>query len=107
MAIPVCSPDMANFHELINQNTPTLVDFYADWCGPCRMMPPILDSVKKELGSGVHILKVDVDKNNKAARRYDIRSIPTLLLFKNGKVLWRKVGVAQPEEIMKAVKKIA
>lgn len=98
---------MANFHELINQNTPTLVDFYADWCGPCKMMPPILDEVKKSFGPGVHILKVDVDKNHKAANKYGIRSIPTLLLFKNGKVVWRKTGVAQAGEIRQAVSKIS
>lgn len=97
---------MANFHELINQNTPTLVDFYADWCGPCKMMPPILSEVKKGLGSKVHILKVNVDKNTKAATKYNIRSIPTLLLFKNGQVVWRKTGVAQTAEIQAAVKKI-
>lgn len=98
---------MANFHEIINQNTPALVDFYADWCGPCKMMPPILDEVKKNLGKDIHILKVDVDKNNKAANKYGIRSIPTLLLFKNGKIVWRKAGVAQANEIQQAVSKIA
>ncbi|RED97964.1 thioredoxin [Marinoscillum furvescens] len=98
---------MANFHELINRNTPTLVDFYADWCGPCKMMPPILTQVKNELGSNVNILKVDVDKNNKAANKYGIRSIPTLILFKNGKIIWRKSGVAQANEITREVRKIA
>lgn len=98
---------MSQFHELINQNTPTLVDFYADWCGPCKMMPPILKEVKNELGSSVNILKVDVEKNRKAASKYDIRSIPTLILFKNGKILWRKTGVAQVGEIKQAVKKVA
>lgn len=98
---------MAKFHELINQNTPTLVDFYADWCGPCKMMPPILAEVKSELGAKVNILKVDVDKNNKAANKYGIRSIPTLILFKNGKILWRKSGVAQVGEITRELRKIA
>lgn len=98
---------MSNFHELINRNTPTLVDFYADWCGPCKMMPPILNEVKTSLGDKVNILKVNVDKNNKAAVKYGIRSIPTLLLFKNGKVVWRKVGVAQANEIQKAVQQVA
>lgn len=98
---------MANFHELINQNTPVLVDFYADWCGPCKMMPPILDEVKKKLGQNIHILKVDVDKNAKAADKYGIRSIPTLILFKSGKIMWRKTGVAQPGEIQQAVLEVA
>ncbi|MFY0606960.1 MAG: thioredoxin [Cyclobacteriaceae bacterium] len=98
---------MSNFHELINRNTPTLVDFYADWCGPCKMMPPILNEVKSKLGDGVNIVKVNVDKNNKAATKYGIKSIPTLLLFKNGKILWRKAGVAQSAEIKQAIKKVA
>lgn len=98
---------MSNFHELINRNTPTLVDFYADWCGPCKQMPPILNEVKSTLGDKVNILKVDVDKNNKAAVKYGIRSIPTLLLFKNGKIVWRKVGVAHAQEIQKAVQQVA
>lgn len=97
---------MANFHELINQNTPTLVDFYADWCGPCKMMPPILEDVKKDLRGKVNIVKVDVDKNNKAALKYGIRSIPTLILFKNGKIVWRKTGVAQAPEIREAVQRV-
>ena len=97
---------MANFHELINQNKPTLVDFYADWCGPCKMMPPILNEVKSNLGDKVHILKVDVDKNQKAASKYGIRSIPTIILFKNGQIKWRKSGVAQAPEIKNAIKQI-
>ncbi len=98
---------MSQFHELINRNTPTLVDFYADWCEPCKMMPPILKEVKNELGSTVNILKVDVDKNKKAATKYNILSIPTLILFKSGKVVWRKTGVAQAREIKQAVSKVA
>ncbi|WP_258104761.1 thioredoxin [Marinoscillum sp. MHG1-6] len=96
---------MSNFNELINQNKPTLVDFSADWCGPCKMMPPILNQVKSKMGEKIHILKVDVDKNQKAALKYGVRSIPTIILFKNGKVLWRKTGVAQSPEITSAVKK--
>lgn len=98
---------MSNFHELINRNKPTLVDFYADWCGPCKMMPPILNEVKSNLGDQVNILKVDVDENKKAAHKYGIRSIPTLILFKNGKIVWRKTGVAQSQEIQQAIRKIA
>ncbi|MEQ8241169.1 MAG: thioredoxin [Cyclobacteriaceae bacterium] len=98
---------MANFHDLINQNTPVVVDFYADWCGPCKKMPPILDEVKKNFGSKVHILKVDVDKNQKAAQKYNIKSIPTLMIFKSGKIMWRKSGVAQAGEIKQAVAQIS
>lgn len=98
---------MANFHELINRNTPTVVDFYADWCGPCKMMPPILNEVKSKFGERVNILKVDVDKNTKAAQKYSIRSIPTLIIFKNGKIVWRKSGVAQANEIANAIQQVA
>ena len=97
---------MANFHELINQNKPTIVDFYADWCGPCKMMPPILNEVKSKMSSKVHVLKVDVDKNKKAASKYGIRSIPTVILFKNGKIAWRKSGVPTSGEIISAVQRI-
>lgn len=98
---------MSQFHELINRNTPTLVDFYADWCGPCKMMPPILKQVKNEMGGSINILKVDVDKNKKAATKYGIRSIPTIMLFKNGKIVWRKSGVAQAGEIKQAIKQVS
>ncbi len=97
---------MSNFHELINQSKPTLVDFYADWCGPCKMMPPILNTVKTHFGEKINILKVDVDKNQKAATKYGVRSIPTIILFKNGKIAWRKTGVAQSVEINQAVNKV-
>jgi thioredoxin 1 len=73
---------MSNFNELINSTKPTLVDFYADWCGPCKMMSPIIDETKKDLGSDATILKIDIDKNTDVARKYGIRSIPTLVLFK-------------------------
>lgn len=97
---------MSNFHELINQSKPTLVDFYADWCGPCKMMPPILNEVKSKQSGKVNILKVDVDKNQKAAAKYGIRSIPTIILFKNGKIAWRKTGVASTNEINSAIQKV-
>lgn len=96
---------MSQFHELINRNTPTLVDFSANWCEPCRKMPPILNEVKAELGDSVNIIKVDVQKDKKAAHKYEITNIPTLLLFKNGKVIWRKSGVTGAREISNAVKK--
>lgn len=97
---------MSNFHELINQNKPTLVDFYAEWCGPCKMMPPILKQVKNKQANNLHILKVDVDKNQKAANKYGIRSIPTVILFKNGKIAWRKTGVPTVNEINSAIQKV-
>jgi thioredoxin 1 len=80
------------------------VDFYADWCGPCKMLSPILKQVKDELGEGVIIIKIDVDKNQKIANKYGIRGVPTMLLFKNGKQLWRQSGVLQKEEIVIIIK---
>lgn len=78
---------------------PVLVDFYADWCGPCKMQSPILQEVSGELGDKAKIIKVDVDKNQSASMKFQIRSIPTLIVFKNGKIVWRKSGLAQKNEI--------
>ncbi|MFT7150892.1 MAG: thioredoxin 1, partial [Nonlabens sp.] len=78
------------FETLIDQDTPVLVDFYADWCGPCQMMAPVLKEVADEMGDKVKIIKIDVDKNQPIAQRFGVRSIPTLILFKNGKILENK-----------------
>ncbi|WP_179008073.1 thioredoxin [Winogradskyella forsetii] len=94
---------MSKFSELINQDQPVLVDFYADWCGPCKMLAPILKQVKDELGAEVAILKIDVDKNQALASKYQVRGVPTMLLFKNGKQVWRQSGVLQKEEIIKVI----
>lgn len=95
---------MKNFNEIINGSTPVLVDFYADWCAPCRMMAPILEQVADQMNGEVRILKVNVDKNSDAAAKYGIRSIPTLMLFQNGQVKWQGVGVIQADQIMQVVK---
>lgn len=91
-----------SFNEIINGDKPVLVDFYADWCGPCKMMTPIIDQVSKEESENVRVLKVDVDRNQQAASTYDIRGVPTLLLFKNGNIVWRQSGVV-PAHIVKQV----
>ena len=97
---------MANFKEIINGETPVLVDFFAEWCGPCKMMPPILQEVSKELGQKVKILKVDVDKNPSAAKAYSIQGVPTLLVFHKGKIVWRKSGVIPASELISTIKTI-
>ena len=92
------------FEEIINNNKPVLVDFFAEWCGPCKMMPPILRELKGKIGDEAIIVKVDVDINQSVAAEYQIRSVPTLMLFKAGKPLWRKSGVLSAGELEKVIR---
>ena len=91
---------MSNFSEIINQNKPVLVDFFAEWCGPCKMMSPILKEVKSTLGDKVSIIKIDVDKNQALAAKYQVRGVPTLILYKSGKQVWRQSGAVQKNELV-------
>ena len=91
------------FDELINSEKPVLIDFYADWCAPCRAMKPVLDDLKAKMGESVDIYKIDVDKNQELAQQYSVRSIPTLILFKNSDPVWRKSGMASTVELQKVV----
>ena len=91
---------MANFADIIKGNTPVLVDFYADWCGPCKMISPVIKQLSEDMGDRARFLKVDVDKNPKAAAKYQVQGVPTLIVFKKGKQIWRTSGVA-PIHILK------
>ena len=98
---------MEKFEKLINSETPVLVDYFATWCGPCKMMHPILDDLKKRMGDQVKIVKIDVDipANRQSVYTYQIQSVPTLMLFKNGTLLWRQSGVVQTEQLQEIVEK--
>lgn len=96
----------ANFNQLVNSKTPVLVDFHAEWCGPCKMQAPILKEVAKEVGDSARIIKIDVDKNQELASRYQVRGVPTLLLFKNGKIHWKTSGVVDKQQLLQNIRKI-
>jgi len=97
---------MSAFTELINGKTPVLVDFTATWCGPCKMMSPILDQVAGEMADIVKIIKVDVDKNPQAAAHYQVQGVPTLILFKEGKTLWRQSGVVPANQLCAIIQQL-
>jgi len=91
---------MSEFSKLIQGTTPVLVDFFATWCGPCKMMSPILEQVKNKVGDQVKIVKVDVDKNPAIAQQLKVRGVPTLVLFRQGSLLWRQSGVVSEQQLL-------
>lgn len=92
-----------SFSDLISSQTPTVIDFFATWCGPCKAVGPILEDLKTDLGEGVRIYKIDVDQNPSLASQYNVRSVPTLMIFKNGKLQWRESGVRSKSELKKVI----
>jgi thioredoxin 1 len=93
-----------SFHSILNDSKPVLVDFFAEWCGPCKTQAPVLKEVKSEIGDGVRIIKIDVDKSPAIAQQYQVSSIPTLILFRNGQAIWRQSGVATRKQLVDVIR---
>jgi len=94
---------MENFNDIINGEQVTLVDFFATWCGPCKMMHPVLEQLKEELGDSIRIVKLDVDKNESLSISYKIQSVPTLMLFRKGEILWRQSGALRFNDLLNII----
>jgi thioredoxin 1 len=95
---------MENFNEIINSEIPTLVDFFGTWCGPCKMMEKPLEEIKEEIGERARVLKVDVDTNREAAAKYNVRGVPTFIIFKNGKPVWQQSGAMHKKVLLDKIK---
>ena len=93
-----------NFSQLIQSDTPVLVDFSAEWCGPCKTLAPILKDVKAQIGPAAKIMKIDVDRNPRLAQQYQVQSVPTLILFQQGKIKWRRSGVVPAQQLLRVLK---
>ena len=96
---------MSKFKELIQGDQPVLVDFHATWCGPCKTMAPVLEELKKDVGSKARIIKIDIDQNPKAAQAFNVRGVPTFILFKKGQQLWRQSGAIPKHMLADAINK--
>ncbi|MCC5944671.1 MAG: thioredoxin [Bernardetiaceae bacterium] len=98
---------MASFNEIVDSEKPVLIDFTAAWCGPCQMLAPILEELSSEIGDAAKIIKIDVDKNQAVAQKFQIRGVPTLMIFKKGEMLWRESGVKSKAELKNLLAKYA
>ncbi|HAB41459.1 MAG TPA: thioredoxin [Porphyromonadaceae bacterium] len=96
---------MSQFTDIINEKKPTLVDFYATWCGPCKMQGPIIEEVKAAVGDEANVLKIDVDRNPELAAQYRIQSVPTLIIFRSGEAVWRAPGLHQKADLVDEIRK--
>lgn len=94
----------SSFSQILNSHSKVLIDFFATWCGPCKTLGPILEQVKDEMGDAVKIIKIDVDKNQPLANKYQVRGVPTLILYKEGKQVWRQSGVVQKKDLVQKIK---
>ena len=94
---------MNDFKDVVNSDVPVLVDFHADWCGPCQTMNPIIDEIKTFYGEKLRVLKINVDKNQLAAQKYKVRSVPTFLLFTNGEINWRSAGIHSRADLKRVI----
>jgi thioredoxin 1 len=95
-----------NFNKLVNSGVPVLIDFYAEWCGPCKAQAPILKEVAREVGNSAKLIKIDVDKNQELASRFGIKGVPTLLLFNKGQVVWKTSGVVSRDQLVKQIQNL-
>ena len=95
---------MSKFSEIINSNKPVLIDFYAEWCGPCQTMKPVLNELKTKIANTATIIKIDIDKNQQLAENLKIKGVPTFMIFKNGETLWRQSGLLSSSELEKVLK---
>lgn len=97
---------MAGFKDIINSDVPVLIDFHAEWCGPCKTLAPIIKDVKQQLGSAVKVIKIDVDKNPQLAGNLNVQGVPTLMIYKNGQLKWRQSGVIPAAQIVNQIRSV-